>query len=416
MTLPLYDTLQQDDPNDNPNFTMGHRGLLFDRFYNAYLQPSDIKPRSELSKREKDRLIEQTESWLKKFEEKKAGNDNALEAKTLQQMALCQTLKGTSFIAKTQWHFVTGMGLPHPIENGMAWHPTLGVPYLTGAAVKGMVRAWLEVWKTDDDNAKQKKRLLTWFGSEDKESISTQAGNLIFFDALPIEAVTLGIDIMTPHMGKWYAKGQQITSVERDSEKLPADWHDPGPVKFLVVKQACLHFSIAPRNKRCAEGSDIENVMEDVMEALKNALEWSGAGAKTAVGYGGFEQDDGKQKKMEETRRQKRQEQQEAAELKQATESMPPLAAEFHRQAIENKWSEKENKNAFLLKVDKWVDKLEANPIPELQEHIEALMEQHFPAIMSDPDAMKPNSKKPRPLFREGTKGIAHRLIALRKK
>ena len=41
----------------------------------------------------------------------------------------------------TDGRFVTGTGRSHSVENGFAWHPTLGTPYLSGSSVKGMIRA-----------------------------------------------------------------------------------------------------------------------------------------------------------------------------------------------------------------------------------------------------------------------------------
>jgi CRISPR-associated protein Cmr6 len=41
------------------------------------------------------------------------------------------------------------------VENGFLWHPTLGVPYLPGAAVKGLVRAYVEHWDDRLDGGRQ---------------------------------------------------------------------------------------------------------------------------------------------------------------------------------------------------------------------------------------------------------------------
>ena len=49
---------------------------------------------------------------------------------------------------------------------------------------------------------------------------------------------------------------------------------------FLVIKNAHWLFAIAPRNPENAAAAT------EAMQALQQALEWLGAGAKTAVGYG----------------------------------------------------------------------------------------------------------------------------------
>lgn len=107
-----------------------------------------------------------------------------------------------------------------------------------------------------------------------------------------MSSVKLGIDIMTPHMGDWYAKGNQIQNIQGESEKIPADWHDPVPIKYLVAEKAQFLFSIAPRKK-----SDAIEVKE-AMNVLDSSLKWIGAGAKTAIGYGFFSDDEEATKKI----------------------------------------------------------------------------------------------------------------------
>jgi CRISPR-associated protein Cmr6 len=96
----------------------------------------------------------------------------------------------------TQWRFVTGLGRDHPVENGFCWHQTLGVPYLPGSSVKGMVRSWVEQWQDSIDDPEKKELTIRIFGPRDSQEIA--AGNVIFLDALPIKPVRLEADIMTP--------------------------------------------------------------------------------------------------------------------------------------------------------------------------------------------------------------------------
>jgi len=288
--LPLYNALQNNNaPSSLDN--AGNAGLWFERFFNVY--PESGVTRANLSKEEKEELVEKEQNWLQDICRHSIGNQDQLQHKALQQLTLIEALCGKAQIYKTQWHFVTGMGIPHPIENGFLWHPTLGVPYLPGSAVKGIVRAWLESWGKKDDLQEQKMQLLTLFGSEDKDplnqQVENQTGSLIFFDALPTSRVTLGIDVMTPHMGDWYVQGNAIKGLD-ESSKIPADWHDPVPVQYLVVEEADFLFTIAPRRKKSTTEAEIELAMS----ALENALSWLGAGAKTAVGYGFMKKNDSK--------------------------------------------------------------------------------------------------------------------------
>lgn len=231
-----------------------HAGLWFDRFFNRYDNNWKVPDGGKLE-------------WINTVAGS-VGNSEKLTAFESRQNVLIKGLDGKSVVMDTDWHFVTGMGNNHPVENGFAWHPTLGVPYLTGAAVKGMVRGYCEAW------ADEKVDLQKWFGGDGDK----QAGEIIFFDAVPIRPVKLKADIMTPHYGDWYAKGDQ--GPNRDGSNVPADWHDPVPVPFLVVdKGQSFQFGVALR-----AGSDVE--LPKVIEALTQALAWIGAGAKTAAGYG----------------------------------------------------------------------------------------------------------------------------------
>lgn len=209
---------------------------------------------------------------------------------------LIGTLEGQSKIYQLDGHFVTGMGNSHPVENGFLWHHTLGTPYLSGSMVKGLVRALIELYYDEADKQKKKEILYQWFGSDDKDpkkaTRDSQAGELIFFDALPTKKPELSVDIMTPHMGDWYAEGGKISDVKKDSDKIPADWHDPKPIPFLAVKNAGFLFSIAKRRP----DSDIN--IGEVFEFLDKALTYLGAGAKTQTGYGYMSSDENNNKKL----------------------------------------------------------------------------------------------------------------------
>lgn len=290
MTAPLYANCEK------PAKCEGNLGLWFERFFDQY----DPRNWEVLKPTTNNNQMGNAYWLLRNFANKKAGDDKQLTAHTQAQMRLVASLQGQSHAFNASWHFVTGMGNPHPVENGFAWHPTLGVPYLTGAAVKGLVRSYIENnLDTDNpENPDKLKLLLDWFGSIDKSPDvnkgKIQAGELIFFDALPIKPVTLGVDIMTPHMGKWYEKGGTDAAVAT-AEAIPADWHDPVPVSFLVAKEVTLLFSFALRQYPNADRKRPAIDLADVTDVLNRALEQSGAGGKTATGYGGMQlESDGK--------------------------------------------------------------------------------------------------------------------------
>jgi CRISPR-associated protein Cmr6 len=282
---PLYADITSKMPHfDNTN---GHWGLWFERFFDAY--PQDFDPKKD--QESKKQWTDDKSTWIQQFHNKPAGGRKACQIACERQRNLCKVLNNDVDgerlpnyirVLNVDWHFVTGMGLPHPIENGFLWHPTLGTPYLPGSSIKGLLRSWVEVW---DEGSDKDAKLLRWFGSESQAAKNSdkdnQTGNLIFFDAIPSEPPSLKVDIMTPHMGKWYESDSETTNYAEDSEAIPADWHDPNPIQFLVADQPVFQFAIAQRpNSLC----QIE--LKDVMDALQEALEWLGAGAKTAVGYG----------------------------------------------------------------------------------------------------------------------------------
>ncbi len=264
MARPIYNQTQ-----DAKLIDQGNRGLWYTRFFDRYA------PNRTLNQDAK-------RAWVSD-NAKPTGDRKALETHALRQLALIQAIGGEARVFATDWHFATGLGLPHPVENGLAWHPTLGVPYLAGSGVKGLLRAWIEVWDEQADAASRQQRIDDWFGTSGDEGTS---GRFVFFDAVPVQPVQLAADVMTPHMGKWYEQGDEITAI-LEPERLPADWHDPVPVPFLVVKQAKLLFGIAPRR------SEYAAELAAVWDALEKALSWLGAGAKTAAGYGRMMTDEG---------------------------------------------------------------------------------------------------------------------------
>jgi CRISPR-associated protein Cmr6 len=290
MKLPLYKDLIDHPPSFESD---AHRGLRFERFFNCYNVDLDgqwkVVKKEEDKKKEdkKDKPDKTVQEWLvEEIAKFPAGDPSALTDYCCRHRTLVEKLRGKSAVFVTQWHFATGLGLPHPIENGLAWHPTLGTPYLAGSAVKGLMRAWLEVWEEDEQTREKKLR---WLGSEDDKN--PRAGELICFDAIPIAPVKLIVDVMTPHYGKWYEQGGEIKDYKAEPEKLPADWHEPNPVVFLAVdKPTSFLFSIAPRHPPKLPSDFAE--IDEALDVLAEALKWLGAGAKTAVGYGHMKRDE----------------------------------------------------------------------------------------------------------------------------
>ena len=159
------------------------------------------------------------------------------------------------------------------------------------------MRAWFErarVKGEEDENsaiaAQTTARMAKLFGFAADDASGEAVGQLVFLDATPL-SITLGLDVMTPHYSGWY----QWNGSEADmayGQAMPADWHNPIPVQFLVVESSIMQFALAPAS-RCVSLTQLEKkqLAEDMQTAwswLASALHWWGAGAKTAVGYGKF--------------------------------------------------------------------------------------------------------------------------------
>lgn len=251
-----------------------HYGLQFERFFDAYKGDySDID-------------TEERKNWLNQFRNKSIGSSQALQTKALQLRQLVESYSGEARIYHCAGNFVTGLGNPHPLENGFLWHPTLGTPYLPGSAVKGLLRAVIET--AYQGNEEDRKALLKrWFGTAEKGDVAEHSGSFIFMDALPVEPCQLHVEVMTPHMGKWYEKGGK-NALAADTQ--PGDWHAPVPVTYLTARNIKLQFAILPR-PGAGDAATLQQELQDLWKALDHGLKYLGAGAKTAIGFGIMQRD-----------------------------------------------------------------------------------------------------------------------------
>ncbi len=281
MMRPLYRDKQVEELKAE-----GNRGLFWNKFFAQWEEGF-----REICKPVPD-YPGGKQAWIGLFREdlsEEALEDSRDKARNLQEF-VTNTLDGCSRMFVTTAPFVTGMGLAHPVENGFLWHHTLGVPYLPGSSVKGLVRTWMEHWLEAD-----RETLHCLFGKETQPGQEGCVGNLIFFDAFPVGNVNLIAEVMTPHDGGWRQK----------EAPAPSDWHSPVPIPFLAIAPgAKFQFCIAPR----PGGDATEEDAETVMNCLEEALQWLGAGAKTAVGFGRFEDEETWKRRIEEAARKKEKE------------------------------------------------------------------------------------------------------------
>lgn len=242
----------------------GHAGLWFDKFCDRWrVQDRTWSMKSGKGDDGKGPKLE----WIDTLTTGRVGTAHQIDECASRLVRLIGRRGGQLAVFSTESRFVTGLGRSHPVENGFAWHPTLGTPYLPGSSVKGLVRAWTRLDADPSPTCETVERLLGDPGT---------AGGISFLDAVPIEPVQLEADVMTPHYAGWTTK------------EPPGDWCSPVPIPFLVAAAGTpFLFGVVPGRADTAD-------LSAVMFWMCSALAWNGGGAKTAVGYGRFGRDDEK--------------------------------------------------------------------------------------------------------------------------
>ena len=257
MTLPLYRAAARPEHRDPE----GHAGLWFDKFCDRWRVADGGWTMASDGKNDNPKL-----DWIGTLTGGRVGAREQIDGYASRLLRLTTSRGGRAGVFTTTARFVTGLGRSHPVENGFAWHPTLGTPYLAGSSVKGLVRAWAT---TDAEPRPDPGTLGRRLGSPGK------AGTVCFLDAAPIAPVRLEADVMTPHYAGWNA------------EDPPGDWRSPNPIPFLTTAGGMSFlFGIIPFRLSSDDDLDV------VSGWLRSALENAGGGAKTAVGYGRFTRDD----------------------------------------------------------------------------------------------------------------------------
>lgn len=248
-----------------------HLGLVFNKFPDAWTQTG--------GKYQFDKGDPAPGQWLARISKRKAGQSELLKEACRRQRELVEAQGGKVLCFKNVSRFITGLGNAHPSENGLTWHHTLGVPYLPGSALKGLLRAWERESNGEWTHDAVKQKSAVRERKETAESFGTQncVGKVIFFDVIPLAPVSLAREIMTPHYGEYYSnKGSSI----------PGDWDKPNPVQYLAVDVGVeWQVAIAPG----AIALNDVSFWDDIDNIITEALDWSGAGAKTSTGLGRFE-------------------------------------------------------------------------------------------------------------------------------
>lgn len=211
------------------------------------------------------------EKIVRKFKSTNGGTKKLWEETMRKRDLFIERLKNQgyevkSFLASTQWRFVTGLGMAHVLETGFLFDRNTGVPFISGSSIKGAARAFAKLNGLDKD-------LIEIFGPEgDEAKKNPSQGKVVFFDAYPAQWPSLKVDIMNVHYKEYY-----------EDKAPPADYLSPVPIYFLTV---------APDTKfkfyLAVKGIQYKSFLKKTEQLLKGALEDIGIGAKTAVGYGYF--------------------------------------------------------------------------------------------------------------------------------
>lgn len=255
--LPLYSRATPPALRDRP-----HIGLWYDKFGDAWREQNSA-------------LQFEKQGWIDVFAGKTGlWRTEDLEEAVSRQAGVALALGGIVLRLRNTARFATGLGREHPVENGFAWHPTLGTPYLPGSGLKGVLRARRRLLRQGGASSTPGDALMGEAG---------QAGSVIVLDLLPVAPPTLVAEIMTPHYGPYY-------SAATGAVPPPADWFDPTPIPFLAVEagQSWQCAIIPAAGRRTPDREEWGSIECQLLDALS----WLGAGAKTALGYGIFELDE----------------------------------------------------------------------------------------------------------------------------
>lgn len=172
--------------------------------------------------------------------------------------------------------FATGLGQDHPVENGFAFDPLVGVPILAGSGLKGLARAGAHLLGVPDD------AIVRVLGSEPPKWGASEAGlrpgTVSFLGLWPTSWPKLKVELLNPHHAS-YQDDQARPPAER--RHFASYVEEPIPVAFLAVA-AGARFRAFLRGTSRARPEDVAAALP----WLEAGFDFLGAGAKTGSGFG----------------------------------------------------------------------------------------------------------------------------------
>lgn len=243
-------------------------GLWLDRFVSWTDRKDEIQPTDEIKRRKCPPLVERHEKGHE-FVELRESWQVIKYFDRWQKMLEAYPKMGyvvENVQAQPSWRVIVGLGAESVLETSIRLHRIYGFPIIPGSAIKGLVRAYakLVLGKSDDD-----PELVSICGSPPGKT-PQDAGQVIFFDAVPANSPRLKLDVMNPHYSDYYSGGQ----------KPPVDYLSPKPIYFLTVENGSIfYFAVAAPLTHAELAKIAEGWLEDALDKL-------GIGAKTTAGYG----------------------------------------------------------------------------------------------------------------------------------
>ncbi len=285
------------------------------------------------------------------------------------------------------------------LENtGLCLHRHFGCPYIPGSALKGIARHlawchWQEAPNGSDEKRQQALKLALTFGypagdplprskkEQEKRASKTDfldeylaqhfphlfgtqtdaafGGLVSFLPAFPVavdkQRPLLTKDITTCHHMKYYSNKQPVAF---DNEQ-------PNVLPFPAVEAgAFFEFTVVPVRREFGAGRFAQflqkefNPLEYALECLQTALEEYGVGAKTATGYGWFEQDQDAEKHVEGKRN-------------------AALEAEEERKRLEEEERRRREQLAAMSPVERRAEELGAMTDDDFKGYVKEILNKH---------------------------------------
>lgn len=162
---------------------------------------------------------------------------------------------------------LVGSAIPSILEIGMCLSRNYGIPIIPSSSIKGSFSNYFS-----DTNLLSEKEYLKVFGGNMIDPNENEKGSVIFLDAYPVSELRFSLDILNNHFQPYYMDG-----------KIPNDWYNPVPVKYVTVGQGVFRFTLLSEEK-------LDNIVVIKLNiAFGDMLGRYGIGAKTSYGYGRFE-------------------------------------------------------------------------------------------------------------------------------